>query len=272
VTFLPEAEVIRKSLEKHIVGKRFKDVDVKSAGTVGKHRNRPEFVKALEGRKVEAVSRRGTQVVLELDGGTCLVVTFGGAGTVTRETANAQATPQTSAVLTFTTGGAIHLIDPGGEAQLAVTAIDQLDGLPGGFDALAGTFTWQTFGHHLVARDERLAVLLRDETFILGLGDMYADEILWSAGLAGVRRSNSLTSQEIRRLYRAVLEVLYEAVKQGGADDGEPMSGDPEVDESPEYVRIYGRSGEPCPRCRRSITVTKLDKDVATYHCDSCQT
>lgn len=272
MTFLPEAEVIRKNLEKHVVGKRFKTIEVKAASTVSRHRNRPDFVKAVEGRKVENVSRRGTQVVMELDDGSRLVFALGAGAMISRETANADASAQTIAVFTFTTGGALHVVDPTSETQLFVAAPEALDGLPGGFDPLAGTFTWQTFGHHLVARGDLLAVLLRDESFVLGLGDMYADEILWNAGLAGDRLSPSLSSQEIRRLYRSVLEVLYEAVKQGSGDDGEPQAVDPDADESPEHVRIYGRSGDACPRCRHVITVSKLAKDVVTYHCESCQT
>lgn len=275
MTFLPEAEVIRKSLEKEIVGKRFKDITVKAASTVGRHRNRPDFVQRLEGRKITGVSRRGTRLLLDLDDGEALVLSLGPEGTLSRETATADAGPQTQAVFTFTTGGALHVVDPAKEAELYVAAADDLDGHPGGIDPLAGTFTWQAFGHHLLARRQPLATLLRDETFILGLGDVYADEILWSAGLAGGRGSATLSSQEIRRLYRAVFEVLYDAVKQGAnADDTETAVDDDSVwGEFAEHINVFGREGEPCPRCRRPIAFAKVgDNAVLTYHCTSCQT
>lgn len=273
MTHLPEVEIIRKTLEKEIVGKRFKDITVKSASTVGQHRNRPEFAGLLEGRKIKTVSRAGTRLLLGLDDDSTLVVTLGSDGLVVRETATAEAGPQTQAVLTFTTGGALHVVDPRKEAQLSVVAAGELDGHAGGIDPLAGTFTWQAFGQHLVARDQPLAALLRDETFILGLGDVYADEILWSAGLAGDRMSSSLSSQEIRRLYRAVFEVLYEAVKQGGV--GEDSNGDGGEDHGradTSHLSVHGRQGQPCLRCRRPITSATLDGGVTVYRCESCQT
>lgn len=272
MTYLPEAEIIRKSLEKEIVGKRFKDVTVKSASTVGHHRNRPEFAQLLQGRKIQAVTRAGTQLLLELDDGATLVLALGSDGTVHRETATAEASPQTQAVLTFTTGGSLHVIDAHKESRLLVAGPGELDGQGTGIDPLAGTFTWQAFGQHLVARSQPLAQLLRDETFILGLGDVYADEILWSAGLAGERLSSSLSSQEIRRLYRAVFEVLYEAIKHGGVGEDSDGAGSENARWKAGHLNVHGRQGQPCLRCRRPITSETIGGDVTVHHCASCQT
>lgn len=274
MTHLPEAEVIRKTLEKEVVGKRFKTIDVKAASTVGRHRNRPEFTGRLEGRKIAGVSRRGTQLVLDLDDGAALVLLLGAEGGLARETATAPPSGDTQAVLTFTTGGALHVVDPTKEAEMFVVGEGELDGLPGGIDPLAGTFTWQAFGRQLMERRQPLAALLRDESFILGLGDVYADEILWSAGIAGERVSATLSSQEIRRLYRAVFEVLYEAVKQGSAEEGNGSQRQVHsvVGGRPHHLDVHGRAGEACPRCRRPITLEKLGKGLVVSQCRACQT
>jgi formamidopyrimidine-DNA glycosylase len=275
VTYLPEVEVIRKELEKEVQGKRFKELNVKSATTVGRHRNRPEFYKALDGRKIESLTRRGTLLLFELDDDQTLVVSLGSRGTLSRETANEEGGPDTQFTGTFTTGGALHLVDSAKDAEVFVVPTAELEALPelsgGGIDALADTFTWRAFGQELVVRDQPLALLLRDERFILGLGDLYADEILWTAGLAPARRSNSLTSQEVRRLYRAIFEVLYEAVKQGGVEVPDEDAGEDDEQEYADFVKIYERAGEQCIRCRRPIAQVEVE-GVAVFACPACPT
>jgi formamidopyrimidine-DNA glycosylase len=277
VTQLPEVEVIRKDLEKEVVGKRFKDITVKTPGIVARHRNRPEFVKALQGHKIEAVSRRGTRLLFELDADAVLVVQLGAQGSLTRETANEEAGRNTQVVATFTTGGALHYTDPGRDGALFVTDAGELAGIPelspGGIDPLADTFTWPAFSQELKHRNAPLRRILLDESFIVGLGDVYADEILWAAGLSGTRLSGSLSSQEVRRLYRAVLEVLYEAVKQGGTTDAAGADTPDEFGESEygEFLKVYGREGHACARCRQPVHKGEIE-GRESYYCAQCQT
>lgn len=276
MTHLPEVEVMRKDLEREIVGKRVKDVEVMTASLVSGHRNRPEFYKALQGRKVSAVTRRGTHLVFDLDDGSSLVVRFGSQASMSRETANEQAGQDTQFVATFTTGGALHYMDPDCDGTLLIVPTDELmtvEGLvPEGIDPLADTFTWHSIGRQFAERKAPLKVLLADETFVVGLGDLYSDEILWTAGLLGTRRSDSLSAQEVRRLYRAILEVLHEAVKQGGTADSEPEDSHEDTGDFGDYVRVYGKEGQPCGRCRQPIVVTRLDRRTSMYHCPNCQT
>ncbi|HSK98590.1 MAG TPA: DNA-formamidopyrimidine glycosylase family protein [Euzebyales bacterium] len=276
MTYLPEVEVIRKELEKDVQGKRFKDINVKSANAVVRHRNRPEFYKALDGRRIEALTRRGRLLLFELDEDQTLVVSLGSRAVLTRESANVEAGPDTQFTASFTTGGALHLVDPAKDGELFVVPTAELETVPelstGGIDALADTFTWHAFAQELVLRQQLLALLLRDETFILGLGDLYADEILWAAGLSGLRSSQTLTSQEVRRLYRAIFEVLYEAVKQGGIDVPEDDLEEDEEAEYGEFVKVYDRAGEQCPRCRRPIVVVEFDQGATMFSCSGCQT
>ena len=274
MTYLPEVEVIRKELEKEVQGKRFKTINVRNATAVSRHRNRPEFYEALDGRKIEAVTRRGRLLLFELDEDQTLVFSLGTRGALSRETANEEAGPNTQFTAVFTTGGALHLVDPTQDAEMFVVATSELAGLPelstGGIDALADTFTWHAFGQQLTQRHQPLALLLRDESFILGLGDLYADEILWSAGLSPSRASGSLTSQEVRRLYRAIFEVLYEAVKQGGVEVPDGDVDDDDQDYA-DFVKVYDRVGEQCIRCRRPIGQIDVD-GVTVYACTGCQT
>ncbi len=275
MTLLPEIEVLRKDLEKEVVNKRIKDVTVKAASLVARHRNRPEFVKALTGRKIRALERRGSHLVFELDEGAALVVRLGSQGTMFRETATAALGKHTQVAATFATGGALHVVDPAKDGELFVVPAEELATLPElsptGIDPLTDTFTWPAFSQELRRRNAPLRSVLKDDGFIVGLGDVYADEILWAAGLSGLRLSGALSSQEFRRLYRAVQEVLQEAVKQGGTDERSDYDDEDEV-ESGEFLKVYGRTGEACPRCRQPIQRATDDDGSERYFCGSCQT
>lgn len=278
MTHLPEVEVLRKDLEKELVGKRVKDVTVKAASILGDHhRNRPEFAKLLEGRKLEAVTRRGANLVIELDEGKVLVLRLGEQATVSRETATEEAGKHTQVVATFTTGGALHLIDPGTDSVVFVTDSQSLHEDPAlnptGMDPLADTVPWHEFSQRLRDEPKALKAVLTDESFMVGLGPLYSDEILWAAGLSGTRTSATLSSQEIRRLYRAVLEVLFEAVKQGGAVETDSDSEDPFGDgDFGEHIKVYGKAGQPCARCRRPIQKGKIVGRLSGFFCAQCQT
>jgi formamidopyrimidine-DNA glycosylase len=276
---LPEVEVLRRDLEKEIVGKRIKDVTVQTPSVVRPfHRNRPEFVKALEGRRVEAARRRGTVIFLDLDGDHTWVIDTGEEGSLHRETANEEPGPGTHVVVTFTIGGAIHLSEAVSEPTIhtGVAPTDEaleLAGVsPDALDPLDDNPTWMEFGRFLADADGPLKLVLTDPTRIAGLGPVYSDEILWEAGLRHDRSTSALSTQEIRRLYRAMQEVIVLAMKAAGSslDDIEIEAAIDEEGEAAEHLRVYGREGLPCSRCRKPIVRTRIRKGVYTYHCDQC--
>ena len=121
-------------------------------------------------------------------------------------------------------------------------------------------------------RSVRLKPLLMDQKFIAGIGNIYADEILFAAGLRHDRLSNSLSTQEIRRLYRALVETLHDAIKYRGST----LSDQQYVDlagRGGDYQtlhEVYDRAGQNCRRCRAVITKAKF-AGRSTFFCPSCQ-
>jgi formamidopyrimidine-DNA glycosylase len=276
---LPEVEVLRKDLEKEAVGKKVKDVEVLTPGVVRPfHRNRPELVKALEGRKVEAVRRRGSIVFLDLDDETTWVIDPGEQGALHRTTATEPPGPDAHLVVSFTVGGALHLSEPTEDEPTMRTGVVATEGAlesagisPDALDPLDDNPTWMEFGRFLANGDQPLKFLLTDPSLVLGIGPVYSDEILWEAGLRHDHSSASLSTQEVRRLYRATQEVIVAAMKAAGSslDEVDPDLADAD-DEVAEHLRVYGRDGLPCPRCRRAIKRTRLRKGIYTYHCEQC--
>lgn len=274
---LPELEVLRKDLERDVVGKRVKEVLVHAAKLGSRHVSESGFVKALAGQRISAVSRRGVHLLFELEEGHALVVRLGASGALSRETASEKAGPHTRLIATFTTGGSLHYVDPGEGGELAVLPMAEIATLPAvssaGIDPLAETFTWRAFGEELVRRGGPLKRLLVDPTFVVGLGDLYSDEILWAAGLSGRRPAASLSSQEMRRLYRALLEVLHDAVKQRTADGLPPVEEeDFEESEQGDWLKVWARETQPCLRCRQPIHHDEIVEGLHAYQCRNCQT
>jgi formamidopyrimidine-DNA glycosylase len=274
---LPEVETLRQDLDKEVVGRKITDVEIKAARTVRRHRNRKEFAGRLLGHRIAAVDRRGGSLALLLDSGDVLVITLGASGCLRRERSSAPVDRDTDAVITFSTGGGLRVLHlpPGGELFVAPEAeLAELDGpRHTAIDPLTDAFTWRALGAGLLATASELRPLLTGGTLVAGIGPLYADEILWAGGLRRDRDSRHLSPQEIRRLYRAIQEVLQEAVRLRGTSVGDDLWLDLHGNKG-EYqnlLNVYQRDGQPCRRCRTALVVQPLDEEDRTYFCPRCQ-
>ena len=141
-----------------------------------------------------------------------------------------------------------------------------------GFDPLEDVMSWTRFGQLLIDRRAPLKTLLMDQKFVAGIGNIYSDEILFAAGLRYDRPSDSLSTQEIRRLYRAMVETLSEAVKYRGSSladeqyrDLYGVTGDYQGQH-----QVYDRVGQSCRRCRNPVVKIKVNGRSA-FLCEHCQ-
>ena len=277
---LPEIEVLRRDLEKEIVGRRFKDVDVRPGGNamkaIRRHAKRKEFQDLLEGAKVEGVGRAGTWITLELDNGHMLVIDLKETGHLTKTSSSDGIESNTHVVFGFTIGGQLRLVDKEKESEVFVVTADEFAALRAdlgsSIDPLEHPVAWQTFSQMLENEQKRMKELLLDPRFIVGLGDIYSDEILFAAGLKHDRPSNELSSQDVRRLYRALMEVLQDALKGRGTSYGGDAFADLHGDAG-QYqleLKVYEREGESCRRCRNAIEREETNGYVS-YFCPQCQ-
>ena len=277
---LPEVETLRQDLDKEVGGRKVKAVEVRAARVVRRHRNRPEFSDRLVGRKLGTAARIGSLLLIGLDGGVetaALVIDLGPGGRLLKQRSAAPVDRQTDAVLSFSVGGDLRVLDLGTEGELFLASHAELEGLAdrwrGAIDPLADALAWQALGARLGARKERLRTLLTDPAFVVGIGPIYADEILWAGGLRWDRDSDSLTAQEVRRLHRAMQEVVQEAVRLRGVSVGES----PWLDlhgnkgEFEPQLSVYQREGQPCRRCRTPLRHDPVEGGQTTYYCPKCQ-
>lgn len=277
---LPEIEVLKRDLEKEVVGRRIKDAEVRPGTNamkiVRRHGRRKEIQELLVGAKVERVDRMGKLLVLELDNQRAIVVDLGKSGTLIKTSASEEMVTHTHIVIGFTIGGQLRLIDPKHKSEIHVIPVEELDEVkdeqPFLIDPLTHQFTWHYFSQLLEERGSSMKELMIDEKFICGLGDIYSDEILFVAGLRYDRQSDKLSSQDVRRLYRALMETLQEAVKARGTTWGTAEFRDLQGDEGAfqAELKVYERAGEPCKRCRQEI-LKETWNGAITYFCAQCQ-
>jgi formamidopyrimidine-DNA glycosylase len=124
----------------------------------------------------------------------------------------------------------------------------------------------------LAEKKMRLKALLMDQKFIARIGNIYSDEILFQAGLRWDRMSDSLSQQEIRRLYRAIVETLQDAVKHRGSSLSDEQYRDlfGQLGEYQHHHQVYDREGEACFRCRRPLVRARFS-NRSTFYCEACQ-
>lgn len=279
---LPEIEVVRRDLEKEVVGRRIKDVEIRPGSNamkvVRRHGRRKEFQDLLLGARVEKIGRLGKWLVLDLDNAHSLVVDLGDHASLLKTSTSDDVEAHTHVVLGWTIGGQLRYVDPSrsGEVFVIPTAELDLDEFRGaGLDPLDNQHppTWQQFSDMLEKREETLKELLLDDSFIVRLGDVYSDEVLWSAALRWDRPGTSLSSQDVRRLYRALVETLQDAVKARGMSRGDPAFRDlhGEGGGFQVEIKVYEREGESCRRCRNTVARAEFAPGRFTYFCPQCQ-
>ena len=275
---LPEVETIRRDLEREVAGKKIKGVEVHGLRSIRRHGTKKKFIDALDGRKINSVGRKGKYLQLKLDDGKVLVIHLGMSGQLLRAKSAREKMPKhTHVVIVFTQGGQLRYVDPRTFGELFVAAPEDIDKeVPElahlGIDPLEDAMSWAVFGRMLQAKRTKLKPLLMDQKFVAGIGNIYSDEILWTAGLRHDRASDSLTSQEVRRLYRAMVETLQDAIKHRGSSLADEQYRDlfGKTGEYQSQHKVYDREGQACPRCRSTVARLKVG-GRSSFYCPQCQ-
>jgi formamidopyrimidine-DNA glycosylase len=274
---LPEVETIRRELEREVVGKKVKAVEVHGTRTV-RRQTKKQFQARLQGVKLSGVTRRGKYLLIDLDSGDVLVVHLRMSGQLLRAASKEPVAKHTHVIITFTQGGQLRFVDPRTFGEMFVTGRETLlEDAPElaelGIDPVEEPISWTTFARLLLRQPMKLKAFLMDQTILAGIGNIYSDEILFAAGLRYDRMTDTLSSQEIRRLYRAVVETLHEAIKYGGStlSDEQYVDLNGRPGEFQEHHKVYDREKQPCRRCRRNLIAKAKFQQRSTYFCEVCQ-
>lgn len=268
---LPEVETVARELREggrsrgpSVVGKTIARVTVRWP----RHIARPSPAEAqarLPGQVVRDVARRGKYVVFQLSRD-ALLVHLKMSGDLTVAAAGAPPDPHAHTIFHFADGWELRFSDTRkfGKVFVAAQAEDVTGAL--GPEPLDPAFTARRFAVRLAGRKRQLKPLLLDQTFLAGVGNIYADEALHLAGLHPLRRSDTLTPDEARRLWAAIRRALRAGLRHNGASIDWAYRGGGFQN----YFRVYGREGEPCPRCGGPIRRIVVGQR-GTHFCPRCQ-
>ncbi|WP_420621288.1 Fpg/Nei family DNA glycosylase [Candidatus Poriferisodalis sp.] len=270
---LPEIEIARRDLDKEIAGRRIKMVDVPGTKkSLPAMRSKQQFADLLVGKKILSVSRDGTLLLFDLGPDEVMVVHLGATGSLRRATSRTPQIPGTKVVLGFTTGGQLRVVDSGAVVTLRVIAKARYHKVyPSqadlGFDPVEMPMPWTDFALMLRGRSDTIRDLLLDPTFVVGLGPMYSDEVLHAARLGHARASRELNTQEVRRLYRAIVETVHNSIKYRGSSVGGHLDIFGKAGGFDSYFEVYGRAGERC-RNGRGDVLTAVIRGMTHHYCD----
>jgi len=251
---LPEAETIARTLAPHVEGRLIRSIRFFAP------RARRGMIPDLEGRRLLRSRRHGKQVVLELDGGV-LMVKLGMTGSLRWR---GPAGPYTRALLELDEGWiSFDDVRQFGSIGWAPECPRSL-----GPDPLE--VSEEEFRARLALRSARIKTLLLDQHFLRGLGNIYADEILFAAAIHPLTPARRLDAERVGRLYQVMRDVLERAIAAGGSSISDYVDADGRPGNFQQFHQVYGRAGGNCPRCGRTLRRI-LIAQRSTHFCPGCQ-
>ena len=287
---LPEVETIARGLDKRVTGDAIDSVWIGS-------RRQPlkspaaEIAMTLEGKRIVRVQRAGKHIVFDLERGHSSGSKAIAKKSVVRKAADKRPTPpntqwivhlgmtgrlvvsepavelakHTHLVAKLASGRELRFVDPRMFGKLSVHA-SGFD--PGGVEPLE--VAEEQFLNLFRGRKTPIKSALLNQKLLRGVGNIYADESLFRAGIRPRRRAASLTRDDLRRLYRSVQDVLREAIALGGSSISDYVDADGEAGFFQLQHRVYGREGEPCLVCRTAVKRVVLG-GRSSHYCPKCQ-
>ena len=221
----------------------------------------PRDIRRLRGLTIRRVDRRGKHQLLELSDGSTLCVHFRMSGDWAVGRSRGPAEPFARLLLEFSDGTRVSLVDPRALSTLSIVAPGQSTTPELGPDALDSDFGPRELGAALARKRSAIKPALLDQRVVAGLGNIYAAEALWEARISPFAAAAGLGAARLRRLLSAIRAVLTRARRNPARYSD--RSAEPRF-------RVYGRAGEPCPRCA-SLIVRTMQAGRGTYYCPRCQ-
>jgi formamidopyrimidine-DNA glycosylase len=268
---LPEVETTARGLRQRILGLR-----VRSVGGVDWPRMLPnaseaDLARVLVGRAITSVDRRGKYLLLGLEDDITLAIHRKMSGNVLVRPGESAREPHTHLELGLSDGTLLRLVDPRkfgrvylflSRAELESFVAERLGPEPFLDSAMLASL--------LRGRRGRIKPLLLDQSFLAGVGNLYADEALWEAQIHPLRAADSLSEAEVARLALAIEQVLTAGIERRGTSFSSYLDADGSPGENQDFLRVYGRFDQPCPRCGSPIRRLLIGQRTSHF-CAMCQ-
>src|SRR5579872_1939577 len=267
---LPEVEFVARQLQTELVGSCIVSAQICWERSI-RDMDPRDFAERIAGQTVTRVGRRGKHVLIFLDGGDVLVVHRRMSGNL-YVTPPAPEDPYTRVSFALDGGRRLLYSDPRKFGRLALVAETNLNTFFAdlGPEPLAPEFTPTVLTKRLAGTQRAIKAALLDQSIVAGLGNIYADEALFRAGLHPLRPASSLTRAEVAALHDGIRGALETGIEHGGTTFGRHRDAYNEAGRNVEHLDVYQRTGQPCRRCGAPIQRIVVAQR-GTHFCPQCQ-
>ena len=294
---LPEVESLRRSLKPYIVGKYINSITVhkpklvSGSGTVRQplDSKKQEFETKPIGAKITDITRVAKNLIIHLSDGQIILVHLKMTGQLVYqddkhnkvlgghpiELSESQLPNQHSHIVFELDQGNLYyndvrmfgyvLLYPDLETLYKQGHFDKI-----GLDPFDSKFTVQYLYQSLKTKKSKLKTVLLDQSIVTGLGNIYADEVCFKAGILPTRIANTLTKKEVDKLYQAITEIIPKAVEMGGSSIANYIMADGSRGTYAREHKVYGKAGKPCHNCDKTLQKTIINSRTTVY-CQFCQ-
>ena len=292
---LPEVETVARDLQRWVAGATITGATVTWERTIRHPQPAERFVAEIIGATIRRVSRRAKTVLIHLDDGRVMTVALRMTGALIVTEPGTAPDPFARVVFSLADGRELRYRDVRKFGRIGLWPGGGLRGVGAGRgtrskkvaegakryrigevfsghgpEPLSRSFSARRFAERLGRRSAKLKTLLLDQSFIAGVGNIYADEALWRARLHPLRAADTLNEAEIRRLHRTVRQVLREGIANRGSSFSDYVGADGRPGANQERLAVYRRTDQPCYRCGRPIRRIVIGQR-STHFCPHCQ-
>ena len=266
---LPEVETIARGLREPLVGRKFTGVRVGWENLVARP-SVEEFEPGLVDQRILDLKRRGKYLVFDLSGGGSLIIHLRMTGRLMIKNPDDELDKHDHLIFELDDGQELRFNNLRKLGR--VYLVDDEDEIVGklGPEPLDNDFTPADFAALISGRRGKIKPLLLNQRFIAGVGNIYADEALFTARIHPECTADTLTAEEIECLYSAIRQVLAQGIENGGTTFSDYRDAEGREGRNQEHLRVFRRTGQPCPRCGTPIERTVVG-GRGTYFCPRCQ-
>jgi len=272
---LPEVETIKKTLAPKIRGKKITGVKVFFPKVI-EPLDIDSFREAVEGSHVQSLERRGKYLLIHLNSLFTLIISLRMTGRLVYSTSghDAMVDNHTHLVFDFEDGSHLYFRDTRKFGRIHCVPTENIEGAPEisklGPEPLGPGFTESKLRKMLLSKRKTIKQALMDQAFIAGIGNIYADEILFRSGIHPETPASSLRPEQVHSLYLSIVAVLKEAIIQKGTTVRDYVDGEGNSGNYQKLLQVYGRKGKKCFQCGGPIECKKLGGRTAHF-CPACQ-
>jgi formamidopyrimidine-DNA glycosylase len=270
---LPEVEIVRQSLEVRVTGLKIEEVKVLTP-SVARSGEFSDFREILLGKIFRAFKRRGKYLIAHLSEGISLVAHLRMTGRWVYTTPEIPVPKHTHIIFVLSNGAELRFTDIrrfGGIDIVLTDFLPQYKSLTKlGVEPLSEEFTSEYLGALVKNKKLKIKALILDQTRLAGLGNIYADEALFLAGVNPQREASTLREPEIIQLHGAIREVLEKGIANKGTSFSDYVDGEGNRGQNQLSLNVYGRYGEHCNNCGTTLAKLKIGGRTSVY-CPLCQ-